>query len=138
MTLRLEPALSGEGGRTLKAANAVAGAATQGELVKNSQLLKKLERANGSQTRGFKPHWRFCPIGFDSFGALGSSTRKELKRIIPRISQRTHTTISSATQAVYNSLSYAIWTSAAILIISRQPMEGITQAAPLERVADIY
>ncbi len=50
--------------------------------------------------------------------------------LMPRIAQRTHTTLGHATQLVYNAISYAIWTSAAVSIVSRQPMAGLPAREP--------
>ena len=118
--------LGGEGTRLLRAATHVGGAASQGESVKRLQFNRKLANASSTNTRAFTPHWRFSPIGFDSFGALGANTRKELKSLLPRIAKRTHCTVGAATQNIYNSLSYTLWTSAAVAVLSRQPVHGTT------------
>ena len=129
--------LSGESGRILPAARTQNGSATQGEKRKWSQLNKKLQAATGSATRSFKPHWRFFPLGFDSYGAMSVTIPKEIAILMPRIAQRTHTTLGHATQLVQNAISYAIWTLAAVSIVSRQPMAGLPAREPALYITDI-
>ena len=104
--------------------------ATIGERTKRAQLTKKLEQAQEHTGQGFTPNWRFSPLGFDSFGAMGDNTKKELKQLVPLMARRLHSTESHAAQVAYNAISYAIWTSAAVSIISRQPTHSVSQWSP--------
>ena len=68
---------------------------------------------------------------------MGCGTKKELKCLIPLIARRMHSTESVAAQIAYNALSYAVWTSAATSIISRQPTLAPIQSDPNECIADM-
>ena len=131
-------ALSGEAGRILKAATTIGGAADQGEKLKYSQLCRKLRAAQTQDGNPFVPHWEFVPIGFDSFGAMGSNSRRHLKKLMPQIAKRSHTTLSAATNMVYTAISYSIWVSAAVSVLSRQPTSGTALCMPPERIANIF